>query len=135
MKVFGLDGQEYSMPLSNKTSRVKNSKLHIRARKIITELYPFDIIIEEVTLPGTKTTTRKSLLFADFFVAKARLVVEVQGEQHYKYVSHFHNNKLEFFKSQARDRDKQEWCEINGFKLVELPYMETDDEWRRRIEG
>lgn len=33
-----------------------------------------------------------------------------------------------------RDNEKKEWCELNNIQLVELPYNEDINEWRKRIE-
>src|SRR3990167_9072520 len=118
MKILGLDDKEYSLSLSSSTSNT--SKLHNKARELLVELYPFDRIFENITLPGSKTQYRKSLLFADFLILSIRTMVEVQGEQHYKFNAHFFQNKMEFFKAQARDRDKKKWCEINNICLIEL---------------
>ena len=36
-------------------------------------------------------------------------------------------------KTQARDRDKANWLQINSIALVALSYSESEDEWKRRI--
>jgi len=133
MKIVGLDDREYSWNITKYKAREKCSKLHARARIILTKAFPCDIIYEELTLPGTKNERQTRPLFADFMVSSRSLVVEVQGEQHYKFNSFFFDNKIEFYKAQARDRNKQEWCNINSLTLVCLPFNETDDQWLERI--
>lgn len=128
MKVRGLDGRLHSWsPTSNPRAC---SQYHDRARKVLRQLYPSEQILEEVALPGCGDTT----LYADFYLPLHRLVVEVQGEQHYKQVPHFHqNNPLNFLAAKRRDQQKQEWCELNNLRLVELPYTEDDDGWKSRL--
>ena len=61
------------------------------------------------------------------------IMVEVHGEQHHKFNKFFFSNKLSFYKAQARDRDKKEWCDINSIKLIEFKKvtMAKDiDEWQ-----
>ena len=70
----------------------------------------FNRILEEVTLPGTKTSSRRTLLYADLYIPNRDLIVEVHGEQHFKFNSFFHKDKMAFFKAQARDKDKRAWC-------------------------
>jgi very-short-patch-repair endonuclease len=82
--------------------------------------------LEEVPLPGTK-------LYFDFLVPSANLAVEVQGEQHYKFNSFFHKHKAGLLASKSRDRQKREWCELNGITLLEFPYNESDEQWKLRI--
>lgn len=105
----------------------ERSQYHLRARAVLAALFPLDRRSEEVPLPGTGKLT------LDFLVLSYRLAVEVHGEQHYKYVPHFHKSKLAFLQAKQRDANKRRWCELNNLRLVELPYNEDDDEWRKRI--
>ena len=48
---------------------------------------------------------------------------------------HFHTSKLEFAKSKKRDKDKYDWCELNNLLYVGLPYDESDEQWKHRIQN
>lgn len=134
MKVIGLDEKEYNLNfIVNSSVREKVSSYHQAARTLIKSMFPMERVYEEVTLPGTSTQVNKKALYADFFIPNLRIVIEVQGEQHYLFSPFFHNSKKDFYLSLARDRDKKEFCRINGFTLIELPYTENIDEWRQRI--
>jgi len=136
LKIKGLDGKEYTwIPSNNIVQTEKRSKLHENAKILLTERFCNDRILEELVLPGTKTTFRKSTLKADFFIPNRNLIVEVHGEQHVKFNSFFFEDKLDFYKAKARDRDKKRWCELNNFTIVELFYNESIDEWRQKIWG
>ena len=132
MKAIGLDGKERSWNLSkyrnNKNSSRPRSQYHIKTRNLLRKIYPRDKILEEVSLPGSNTETRKSTLFADFFLPEYSLVIEVHGRQHYEFVSHFHKTKADFYKSKGRDKDKIRWCELNCISVLELSYAESDEE-------
>jgi hypothetical protein len=52
------------------------------------------------------------------------LIIEVHGEQHYSFCSRFHKTKMDFFNSKQRDKDKEEWCNINGIKIIVLKHDE-----------
>ena len=133
MKVLGLDGREYPFPPSGKmpndNDSRKRSSLHLKAREILRKMYPTERVLEEVSLPGTKG------LSADFYLPSKKIVVECHGEQHYNFIGHFHGNRLNFLKARRNDARKEEWCEMNSIEFVELPYSETDDEWRKRLKG
>lgn len=137
MKIIGLDGKEHKITFCGKTSANKNdesrSKLHLKARELIEKTFPFDNIHEEVTLPGSKKGASGSLLYADFFLPSRKLIVEVNGRQHDEYIKFFHKNKLEFYKAQARDRNKKEWCELNNITIVYLNHNESEEEWAAKI--
>lgn len=134
MKIIGLDGKEYSwIPSNNIVDTEKRSSLHNKARELLKEKYPNDRVLEELILPGTKTNNRKSTLKADFFIPVRSLIVEVHGEQHTTFNNFFFKNKIEFYKAQARDRDKKSWCELNNFRLIELFHNESIEDWREKI--
>lgn len=138
MKVVGFNGKEYNWNLSKYSTtkdkeRSKRSQYHLRARSVLSEIFHSYIILEEVKLPGSVATHKKSVLYFDFYVPNIKLAVEVHGQQHYQFSQFFHKNKLDFIKAQNRDDDKKEWCDLNNIVLVVLKYSETDDEWRGRL--
>ena len=97
-------------------------------------LYPYDIICEEVSIPGIKTEINYKTLILDFYIHFYRLAIEVQGSQHYKFNKFFYHNKLEFFRAQKLDNLKRKWCQINNIRLVELAYNNIN-QWKNIIVG
>lgn len=131
MKVKGLDDKIYSWnPKHNQFNNA--SSLHERVKNLLIELFPCDVILEEVSLPGT-ATNQHDMLRCDFFLPSRKLLVEIHGEQHYKYNTFFFQNKLAYYKAKGRDISKRKWADINQFTMIELVYNETEDEWRSRI--
>ena len=134
MKIVGLDGKEYSWNPSGSQSKASSrSSLHLKARKLLAEIFPYDRILEELSLAGSRTSRRRGTLRADFFIPNRRMLVEVHGEQHFKFNTFFFKDKLSFYKAKARDSEKREWCDINDIQLIEFNYNEDVDEWRRKI--
>ena len=136
MKVTGFDGREHALTFKRfrgNSSRDNKSSHHIRARELLSELFPYQRIYEEVTLPGSKTIST-GLLYADFLIPNKYIIVEVHGKQHYEYCSHFHKTKADFMKSRKRDKKKIEWCELNDFTIIVLPYNK-EDQWKNLIIG
>jgi len=132
MQVKDLDGNSYNWHLTGNMAHGKianKSSLHLTARGLISESFPTLQVLEEVPITLRKSET----LYLDFYLPLKKLCVEVHGEQHYKFVGFYHNNMLSFLKSQKRDREKQEWCEINGIKYIVLPHFEDSDEWKKRL--
>lgn len=129
MKIIGLDGKLYPWnPTSGKIVVKQSSSYHNIARRVIKNLYTCDPLLEEVSLPGTKP-----VLYADFIIPLRKMIIEVHGEQHYKWILHFHPTKRDFLLAKKRDSTKKEWCLLNNFYYVELPYWENENEWRERI--
>ena len=87
-------------------------------------------VMEEVLVP----LTRYEKGYFDFYINTLKLVVEVHGQQHYKFNSLFHSSAQDFVNQKKKDRRKQEWCEYNNITYVELPYNEDTDKWKLRIQ-
>lgn len=121
MKVRDFNGKQYNFPLSgnfpqNDELRPR-SALHLSVRKALRERFPTQRILEEVYLPGMN-------LYLDFFLPIEKLAVECQGEQHEKFVEHFHRNQDGFKRSQQRDSVKRQWCDLNNIKLEEITFAD-----------
>lgn len=120
---MGLDGKEHKLILqSTKRKTRAKSAPHQKALSLLLEILPGIPIFEEVSLPG-------SGLYLDIFLPSASLAIEVHGRQHYEFVPFFHKCKADFLIARKRDRQKQEWCDINGIALAILPYDE-EDKWK-----
>lgn len=131
MLVKDLDGNTYNWLLTGNMAKGKitnKSSYHLRARQIITDIYPTLQILEEVPVQIRKNET----LYLDFYLPLKKICFEVHGEQHYKFIPFYHSNILNFLKSQKRDKEKQEWCENNGISYICLAYNK-ENEWSNQI--
>ena len=132
MQIKTLDGQMQNWQLTGHYAHAKlenKSSLHLKARQILKNCYPTLQVLEEVPVP----IKRSDNYYIDFYIPMLKTAVEVHGEQHYKFVQFYHNNQLGFLRSQKRDREKREWCELNNIKYIELPFTESENEWEIRI--
>lgn len=124
MKIQGLDGRVYQLTLEN-SPREDCSQYHKKCRDLLKELFPVDPVFEEVYLPGSYG------LYADFLLPRRSLLIEVQGEQHYKEVRFFHKDRFKFVDGLRRDKLKKEWADVNQLRLCELRW--DLDDWKERI--
>lgn len=106
------------------------SSYHLAARKLLKELYPTMQILEEVPI----YIRRNEIAYLDFYIPLINKCIEVHGEQHYKFIPHFHVNRMGFAKAQKKDREKKDWCELNNITFVELPYNQQPS-WKELIEA
>ena len=64
----------------------------------------------------------------DYFIPDINLLIEVDGEQHFRPVCFGGITKeraeLIFRKSQERDKIKDDYCKEHNIKLVRVPYWE-----------
>ncbi|NVM34356.1 MAG: hypothetical protein HWN81_02095 [Candidatus Lokiarchaeota archaeon] len=89
------------------------SKFQSRIKNFLKPYWKNDVVFEEFRIVGTK-------LSLDFYNANKNIAVEVQGDQHTKYVKHFHKNRLQYLDQLKRDQKKLDFCEFNDIKLVEI---------------
>lgn len=63
----------------------------------------------------------------DGYNEKLGIAFEYQGEQHYSYIEHFHNNNYnKFLLQQERDKYKKQKCEELKIHLILIPYYIED---------
>lgn len=126
MQVIDLDGNTSNWSIGGLSSNkpVNKSSYHLTARDLVSKIYPTMQVLEEVPI----SIRRSETLYLDFYIPLIKKCIEVHGEQHYKFIPHYHANKLAFLKAQKRDKDKQEWCRINNIEYIELSY-ESPEKW------
>lgn len=116
MEVRSLKGGTFKLKLRNKRLRASDkskSKFQYDVGQQLTDMYPHDVIFEEIIIPGDG-------FVLDFFIPSVNLVIECHGRQHTQHVKHFHKTKREFHNQQDTDKKKRDWCELNGFRLMEV---------------
>jgi hypothetical protein len=90
------------------------SKLQYSVKSFLHEYWKNNVVFEEFPVAGTR-------LSLDFYNASKSVAIEVQGAQHRRYVSHFHGgHKLNYLDQIRRDKQKLEFCDLNGIKLIEV---------------
>ena len=132
MQVKDLEGNSHHWKLIggiSHGSQTDKSSFHLKARNLIKECFPTLQILEEISIP---LRSREKLIL-DFYLPLTKKCIEIHGEQHYKYSRFFHKDKLGFLRHKKRDKEKKEWCELNGIQYIELPFNEDIDKWKERL--
>lgn len=88
--------------------------------KLLKKIFPHNVIVEEhyVRFKGVK-------LFFDFFIKDLNVLVEVQGQQHSKFIRHFHGNRDGFVAHKKRDNLKVEFSQKENIAFVRIYYDEN----------
>ena len=133
MKIQDLDGNIHKWKIEGSIVRSNDqrprSQLHLIARSLIKEIYPTLQICEEVSVP----IKRNQKVFIDFYINTIKTVVEVHGQQHYKFNSLYHTSAQDFLNQKKRDQNLQDWCVLNNLNYIELPFNEDKDKWHQRF--
>lgn len=61
----------------------------------------------------------------DFFIPSKKVLIEYQGEQHYKPAGYW-GGEEKFKKQQYNDKVKREYARQEGYTLIEIPYTQQD---------
>ena len=64
-------------------------------------------------------------MFFDFFIKELSCFVECQGQQHTKFVKHFHGTKENFLGQKMRDNLKIDYVQKNNMYLIRVNYDEA----------
>ena len=117
MKFKTLDGKEKTL------KNIKNciidwdgksrSKFQFTVKQFLKTYWKGDVVFEELRIVGTR-------LSLDFYNANKKVAIEVQGQQHFKYIPFFHNTRGSYLKQIKRDVKKNEFCDLNKIHLVEI---------------
>lgn len=86
--------------------------------KIVKDLFPNHKVVLEYNVAD------RGSLFIDIYLPRLKLAFEFDGEQHHKYVEHFHGDRQGFIKAQKRDHQKDELCEQKGITMIRVGYNE-----------
>lgn len=116
MKFFDLEGNVVSKQIQKyKWDRRRKcaSKGQRKLGEALLGMFPNIVIYTEVPCFGTK-------MRLDFFLPELRLCVEWDGEQHKEFNPFFHGTKKRFLAQKNRDVKKEEWCEVNGFRIIRV---------------
>ena len=89
------------------------SKIQFNVKQFLRLYWSGDVVFEELRVAGTR-------LSLDFYNANKKIIIEVQGAQHTKFVKFFHGNRLKYLQQLKRDDKKYEFCQKNNLKLVEI---------------
>ena len=135
MKIIDLEGNVHRWKTEGTIVRFNESRprsqLHKTARLLLRDLYPTLQISEEVVVPLRKGKK----VFLDFYINTIKTVIEVHGPQHYKFNSLYHSCAQDFLNQKQRDRELQDWCNLNNLNYIELPFNEDEEQWQNKLKG
>lgn len=73
-------------------------------------------------------------LYFDFYLPDYNLLIEYDGEQHFKPIEFF-GGKQKFEEQQKRDNFKNNYCLINNIRLIRIPYSDYQKITKEYIEN
>ena len=104
------------------------SKFQTTVKKFIKIYWDQDVVFEEFPVVGSR-------LSLDFYNANKKVAIEVQGQQHTKYVKFFHQNRFKYLDQLKRDQNKEKFCDLNDITLVTIFQNDIIDKDLFEIQG
>lgn len=98
---------------------MSTSKLQRRVSELLS-IHLGRYTIRENIRPDWLITPEGARLELDFYIEELETAIEVQGAQHYIYVSHFHQTHDRFLQRLEWDDFKREYCARRGIHLIEI---------------
>ncbi len=98
----------------------KRSKLEALAKIVLENTFkrPFETVRPDFL----RNEVTDQNLEIDLYNDELKLGIEVNGDQHYRFIPYFHRNKEAFRNQRYRDEMKKVKCRENGITLFEIPY-------------
>jgi len=94
------------------------SNIQFNAKQFLKDYWSNHVVFEEFPVAGTR-------LRFDFYNANKNVVIEINGQQHVKFVPFFHKRRSNFVSQIRRDQQKIDFCELNSIKFIEI-YSESE---------
>lgn len=66
----------------------------------------------------------------DFYIPNCggkKVLIEVDGEQHFNQIKHFQKTRSDFKKTQEHDRRKNSYALAYGYTLIRIPYWRVNE--------
>ena len=72
----------------------------------------------------------------DFELVQSKVIIEVQGEQHFRYIPYFHGSLENFEYAQRKDRFKKAFAESQGYDVLCISYDDiSSGRYQRMIQN
>jgi hypothetical protein len=117
MKFKNLKGKEVNLNISKYLidwDKKERSIIQFKVKKFLQPYWKYHVVLSELRIVSTRMTF-------DLFNVTLGIAVETQGKQHGEYNSFFHKGARANYLSQIkRDNDKINFCQINGFRMIEI---------------
>ena len=80
--------------------------------------------VPQYPIPNENLFCKRQHLMIDFYLPDYRMFIEMNGEQHYKYIACFHQDSWTFEDQQIRDESLRQYSKSHNVRLLEIKYDE-----------
>lgn len=80
--------------------------------------------VPQYSIPNENLFCKRQHLMIDFYLPDYRMFIEMNGEQHYKYIACFHQDSWTFEDQQIRDESLRQYSKRHNVRLLVIKYDE-----------
>ena len=80
--------------------------------------------VPQYSIPNENLFCKRKHLMVDFYLPDYRMFIEMNGEQHYKNISYFHQGSWTFEDQQIRDESLRQYSKRHNVRLLVIKYDE-----------
>lgn len=80
--------------------------------------------VPQYPIPNENLFCKRQHLMIDFYLPDYRMFIEMNGEQHYKYIACFHQDSWTFEDQQIRDESLRQYSKRHNVRLLVIKYNE-----------
>lgn len=80
--------------------------------------------VPQYPIPNENLFCKRQHLMIDFYLPDYRMFIEMNGEQHYKYIACFHQDSWTFEDQQIRDESLRQYSKRHNVRLLVIKYDE-----------
>ena len=105
-------------------SKRKKSAIHTTVVGLCKKAFPGFTIMEEEKV---QVQGQRQPLYLDVAIRELKVAIECHGEQHFKFVSFFHDSREDFVRAQGLDRVKEQAIKSAGWTYMMIRFDEYQD--------
>ena len=115
--------------MSHHISSCKNCQRKSRGEHKVEQLLSLASIKYETqkTFSTCRYKDSQCLARFDFYLPEYNIIIEYDGEQHFKYSDSGWYTKEYWNKRKQKDKYKTKWCQENNIPLIRIPYTEYEN--------
>jgi len=109
--------------LGSRYTKATYHATEIKLTKILEDIFGLSEVVTAFH-PVWAESTKGVLLEYDIFIPSKKLLIEYNGEQHYKFSRFFHKKAINYLTQLQRDKRKKKLAEKHGYRLVIFKYSD-----------
>lgn len=83
--------------------------------------------VSQYKIKNDNIFSNRKEMHVDFYLPKENIIIEYNGQQHYKKEVSYFGGEIKFNEQQERDMALRQYYKEHGIKLIEIPYWDYDN--------